>query len=120
VELVVALLETGVDPAALDDRGFAALHFAAQQDQVATAAALLESGAPVDPHTHAGAAPLDLAIAFGRNGDMIDLLLTHGADPLQPGPGGETPLSVAREYVNSPAARFLVERYSSESDGRSA
>jgi ankyrin repeat protein len=60
------------------------LHLAADKDRLEMARALLDAGAEIDPINVWGNTPLWVAImAYDgtSGGALVDLLLTHGADP---------------------------------------
>lgn len=73
---------------------FTALHFAAQQGNIASAQLLLQAGADVNaPHPEHGSA-LNIAIASGHQG-LAEFLLKNGADPNIKDAWGITPLHFA-------------------------
>lgn len=95
---VIALLKQNPDLVSSRDKfGNTPLHIAAMHDQPAIAALLLANGADVnarnspDPreligasYTHQkayGETPLSLALLSYQHKEMVELLLTHGADP---------------------------------------
>lgn len=81
--VVRALLFKGAHAAAVDDRGWTALHCAAFSGHTAVALALLTSSpqpALLEARTSRGETPLALA-AFARREDTVRLLLARGAQP---------------------------------------
>jgi hypothetical protein len=76
--LVDALLEQGADAAAVDGRGFSALHRAAEMGEVEIAGALLARGADPDLAAEGGHSPRSLATA---RGEAAILALFPGAPP---------------------------------------
>ena len=110
---VIALLNENPDlVSSRDNLGNTPLHIAALHDQPAIAALLIANGADVnaqnDPqgvdasritrinkNAH-GDTPLTLAMLSYHHKEMIELLLTHGADPNVSDPHG-TPLQLAIE-----------------------
>src|SRR6185295_13868932 len=54
-----------------------------------------------------GVTPLSLACTNGNAG-MVNMLLSAGADPNAPLPGGETPLMTASRTGNLPAVKALI------------
>ena len=77
-----------------DRRGFTALHYAAQDDEIEVARLLLAAGATVNPQLAEGQTPLHLAAAW-ESVEVARLLLDAGADPWQRTDRGETPLDLA-------------------------
>jgi uncharacterized protein len=66
--------------------GMTALHWAAYQDDVDTAALLIRAGANARAANRYGVTPLSLACTNG-NGDLVELLLKAGAHPNAALPG---------------------------------
>ena len=64
-----------------DKLGNTPLHIAALHNQVAIAALLLANDADVNAQTVHGETPLTLALLSFHHKEMLELLLTHGADP---------------------------------------
>ena len=91
-----------------DSQGFTPLHLASQEHAVEAAAALLDLGAQVNPVNSFGNTPLFVAVfnSRGRPG-MIDLLRSHGADPLHSNQSGQTPAGLARLIGNYDVARYF-------------
>ncbi len=91
------LLIRGANPNAADAQGFTPLHFAAQQGALAAARLLLDGGANVDAANAHGNTPLWVAV-FNSNGwqDMIELLVSYGADPTFTNNAGQSPIEFAR------------------------
>ena len=93
---VIALLEQNPDLVSSRDKlGNTPLHVAALHDQPAIAALLLANGADVNAeNTVHSETPLTLALLSYEHKEMLELLLTHGADP---NVLGSTPLRRAIE-----------------------
>jgi len=93
-----------------DSQGFTPLHLASQEHALDAAAALLDLGATVDPVNSFGNTPLFVAVfnSRGRPG-VIDLLRTHGADPLYPNQSGQTPAGLARLIGNYAVAQYFKD-----------
>ena len=109
-EDVVRLLAEGLDPNAVDDRGFTPLHFAAQDYYPEIAKTLIDAGAGVDPVNVNGATPLSVAVMNSRGrGDVIRLLLAAGADPDKPDRVGLSPRATAEMIANFDIKQFFEE-----------
>jgi ankyrin repeat protein len=88
----------------------APLHFAAQEISVRVATLLLDQGADVDSEDSSGNTPLSTAVFNSRGeGDMIQLLRAHGADPLKRNHYGQTPVGLARLITNYSVARWFED-----------
>jgi ankyrin repeat protein len=103
---VVALLSQNPELVFSRDKfGNTPLHLAALHNQPAVAALLLANGADVNarcidqksvPRTeNGGETPLTLALTSYQHKEMLELLLTHGADPNVMLSNGDTPLNRA-------------------------
>lgn len=92
---------------ASDPDGTTDLHWAAHNDDLATAKRLLEKGANPKLTNHFGVTPLSLACVNG-SGPMVELLLKHGADPNTTLPGGETALMTCSRTGKVEAIRALL------------
>eukprot|EP00913_Durusdinium_trenchii_P032968 g30863.t1 len=86
------LLEERVDPAAKDGSGRTALHWAARENQVASAQELLKDSELTDENVRYallrmedkdGNEPLHLAAIFGK-AEVAKVLIQEGADPWSP------------------------------------
>ena len=107
-QLVDLLMSRKADVNAVDRRSWSALHFAAQDYRVDAAQKLLAAGAHVDFQDVHGNSPLSTAVFNARNrGEMILLLLRHGADRNLPNNSGVTPLSLANTIANYDAKQFF-------------
>ena len=99
---VVDLLKQNPDLVSSRDKmGNTPLHLAALHNQPAVAALLLANGADVNAQNtvaraeRAGETPLGLALMSYEHKEMLELLLTHGAEVNVMLSGGTTPLSRA-------------------------
>lgn len=93
-----------------DGNGWTALHFAAQAYAVEMAELLLAAGARVDVPDTYGNTPLWRAAFESRGqGSMLQLLLTHGANPVQPNNNGVTPQQLAETIANFNVKQFFAE-----------
>ena len=103
------LLELGADPMAVDDRSQSALHWLSlehhkfvsnQSDIVGTAALLIDAGTPTGSALNSGVStPLNMNAAFGRL-DMVQLLVSSGADPTVRDGAGMNALHCAARHPN--------------------
>ena len=73
------------------------------------AAYLIDRGVDVNTTDGEGTYPLVLACSYKNNDDMIELLLSKGADPNVRGPNGETPLGLAAKN-SLKAVQMLVDK----------
>jgi ankyrin repeat protein len=102
------LLNDGLDPNLQDATGMTPLHFAAQEWHPDLAQTLLEGGARVDVQAHSGNTALFDAVYNSRGrGEVIEVLLTHGANPACENRNGLTPFSLAVMIGNFDVARYF-------------
>lgn len=101
------ITDTAVNAAQAD--GMTALHWAARNDDLETARALLAAKADANAKNRYGVTPLSLACTNG-NGAMVSLLLGAGADANAPLRGGETPLMTAARTGQVEAVKALIAR----------
>lgn len=93
-----------------DRNGWAALHFAAQAHAVEMAALLLAAGATVDVADAYGSTPLWRAAFESRGrGELLQLLLAHGANPDQPNDSGVSPRQLAQTIANFDVKQFFAQ-----------
>ena len=93
----------------LDEEGRSALHYAAWNGLVATAAVLLEAGADVNIQTpDRGATPLHFACGMGHP-EVARLLLQHKADRKAVDVDRWTPLVLARQNLFNHSAAVVAE-----------
>jgi ankyrin repeat protein len=94
-----------------DNGGFSALHFAAQNYELAAAEELLGAGAQMELKDSFGNTPLWRAVADSRGrGVLITLLLRHGADRFAKNNGGKTPADLANVVANYDLKQFFLEK----------
>ena len=97
------------DQKAIDPDGTTPLHAAVRQDDLATAAALIKSGADVNAANRYGVTPIYLA-AMNGSAAMIQKLLDSGVDANAANPGGETVLMTAARVGKIEAVKLLLDR----------
>lgn len=107
-ELVQLLIARGSDVNIQDEQGFSALHFAAQDFRATAAMAILQAGARVDLRDKYGNTPLFRAVFNSRGrGEIIKLLLEHGADRNAKNNSGKSPLDLANTIGNYDVKQFF-------------
>lgn len=85
---VQALLAARANPRLADLQGLTPLHYAVQSGNRAIVDVLLSRRVDVNAVTKAGQTPLHMAQAGGGQGEIIELLRTHGAAPVTSPEGG--------------------------------
>jgi ankyrin repeat protein len=95
------------------------LEYAIYQSPLSFIRTLLEIGANANPEQHAGFPPLIAALSCGRSrpgsparadvADLLELLLSFGADPNQRGINDYTPLHMAVAEGNLRALQILLD-----------
>lgn len=89
--------------------GWTPLHLAAYLGHRAVAEVLLRNGADVNARAHNGLANTPILRAvMGQQGEMVALLLAHGADVNTPNIAGSTPLHKAAIEGNDSLVRLLL------------
>jgi ankyrin repeat protein len=107
-DLVRLLTASGADVDTRDRSGFSALHFAAQDFNLDVVRALLDAGAEVDVEDSFGNTPLGRAVFNSKGrGEMIQLLLSRGADKTRKNRNGVSPLDLARSVSNYDLRKYL-------------
>lgn len=103
-------INAGVDIDDADSQGFTPLHLASQEYSVDSARLLVNRGATVDSVNSFGNTALFVAVFNSRGrGDIIELLLSHGADPQHRNNAGQTPAGLARLVANYDLSRFFAD-----------
>jgi hypothetical protein len=69
---------------------------------------LIEAGGPLDTREENGQTPLHIAATRGRDGDLIRLLIAHGADINALDDYQNTPLAASRHWTKSEAAQAAL------------
>ena len=108
------LLEAGADPNLADRRGFAPVHIAVARNDAKLVRRLLDHGTAINVRTHSdGKTPLMIAAAAGFE-EMVEMLLSRGADASIVDSGGKSPLERAVECHRSGVAEILKKVRSPE------
>lgn len=110
LQIAKLLLDRSSDIDAQDCNGYSALHFAAQDYQVAAARLILDAGSEVDIQDKYGNTPLWRAVfnSAGR-GEIIQLLVAHGANPDFKNKSGVSPRELAGTIANYNVKQFFAE-----------
>ncbi|CAI2380253.1 unnamed protein product [Moneuplotes crassus] len=93
----------------LTDAGMVGLHLACAQGDLDSARIFVENGADVNSSDKVGRTALHFASANGESPDLIDFLISNGADPNAQSSGGDTPLIKAILFDNAEVVRSLIE-----------
>ncbi len=97
-DLAGLLLQMEANPNLQDAGRWTALHFAAQEDDASMVGLLLQGGAEVDVKDDNGNTPLWRAVFDSQGkGEVIRLLLSHGADKHAANDHGVTPAELAED-----------------------
>ena len=105
---VKQLIKSGVDINVQDNNGFSALHFAAQDNQLASLRLLVEAGALIDTPNKFGNTPLFIATFNSKGrGEIIQLLLKNGADRDYKNKSGVSPIDLAHTTENYNVKQFF-------------
>ncbi len=108
VEIASALIQHGAACNPRDRNLETPLHFAAREFRIATATLLLQYGATVDAQDFYGNTPLSHAVFASRGrGEMIELLLSAGADRELKNTHGVSPLDLAHTIANYDVRQFF-------------
>lgn len=107
-DIATELIEQGANVNAQDKDLETPLHFAARAHQSEVAELLLKSGARVDSQDVHGNTPLARAVFDSKGrGDMIKVLLAHGADKALKNKYGISPADLAKSIGNYDVSVFL-------------
>jgi len=108
-EMVKLLLAHGADPGATSLTGGSVLHCASRSGNAKVTALILKSiGGNADTLNDLGETPLMVAAASDAT-DVIQLLLSHGADPNAIAQGDKSALSVAIEAGHPTVVETLIQ-----------
>lgn len=110
-EIVEFLIECGADIEACDDEGFNTFHFACQNGWVSAVEQILNKKKKypnIERKTHGGNTPLLLACQQSEK-EIVEILLSHGADINAHNNKGDSPLMVACRVENQEMIKFLIQ-----------
>ena len=104
------LLEEGAEPDEVDNAGWCALHFAAQECSETLVKMLVSAGANLELRENYGNTPLMRAVSNYRGGaEVISTLLEAGANPDAQNKSGISPRASANTIANYDAAKFFED-----------
>ncbi|MBT2502387.1 ankyrin repeat domain-containing protein [Curtobacterium sp. ISL-83] len=104
------LIAAGAVVDAPDYLQFTPLHFAAQEFSVEVATILLDAGAQVNARNVYGNNPLFTAVFNSRGrGELVQLLLSRGADAAAVNNAGQSPIGLARLIGNYDVLQFFED-----------
>jgi len=106
-EMAKFLIDNGADVNAQDDKGWSALHFAAQSYLPKTMKLLIAKKADIDSQDAWGNTPLLRAIYNSNNGETICLLLGAGADRNKKNNYGHSPLEMAERFDDTSIIQYF-------------
>ena len=105
----VYLMEKGMDPNTMSWHHVTLLHDMAQKAQIKKAELLIKYGADIDPvDEEYQSTPLGMAARWGHT-EMVEYLLSKGADPNRSGAPWSTPLAWARKKGHSEVENILLK-----------
>jgi uncharacterized protein len=102
------MMEKGMNPNTMSWHQVTLLHDMAQKGNIAKASLLLEHGAAIDPvDEEYQSTPLGLAARW-EHAEMVELLLSRGANPNRSGAAWSTPLAWARKKGHADIEKMLT------------
>lgn len=105
---VSSLLRQGADPDDIDNSGWCALHFAAQNCSKTLVEMLVDARANLELRDKHGNTPLWRAImSYKGEAEVISALLEAGADPDAANKSGISPRALANTIANYDTAQFF-------------
>jgi uncharacterized protein len=108
IPIVKTLLAHGANIHVQDKAGYSALHFAAQFQSIEMTKLLIEKGSIVDAVDVYGDTPLWRAVFNSRGrGEIIQILLSGGADKNRKNNHGISPLDLANNIGNYDVKKYL-------------
>ena len=109
-DAITKLLDKGVPvDEALTDGDMNGLHLACARGDLTAAKIFLDKGAEVNARDNVERTALHFAAANGENIDLIDELVSRGADVNAQSLGGDTPLMKAIMFDNEEATKSLID-----------
>ncbi len=116
IDLVRVLVDAGADVNSQDSAGFTALHFCAQEKQLATARLLIDSGADVNLKDQWGNGPLARSLGNApENALIIELLISSGADPYMKNESDISPMDLVLRLKSHPNHSYFKALHESRS-----
>lgn len=108
-EIAKLCIEYGADCNQIDDiSGITALHFAVQHQLIEVVKLLVENQADIEAVDVNGNTPLSDAVFYSEGkGEIIKLLLAHGADRNKENYHGVSPLSLAKNIGNYDLVKYF-------------
>ena len=108
-KIALDLIKKGFDVNLKDKNGQTPLHSAAQEKDKDICEILINAGAKINEKDKWGNTPLSVAITQGldEKGEIINLLLNKGADPLIKNNYGSSALDVAKQISNYDFKKFF-------------
>lgn len=107
-EIAIILLSAGSDVCVKDSYGKTPLHYAASENRKELAEKLIKCNAEVDAQDLDGNTPLSDAVFYSDGkGDLIKLLLKHGADKDKQNYSGVSPFALAKSISNYDLTKFF-------------
>jgi uncharacterized protein len=108
IPLVKILIEHGANIHIQDKTGYSALHFTSQNYCIEMTRLLIEIGSIVDAVDIHGNTPLSNAVFHSRGrGEIIQILLSAGADKNRKNNHGVSPLDLANNIANYDVKQYL-------------
>ena len=110
LDVVKYLLENGANPNTQEKEGWTPLHLCAQNYSVECARLLLDYGADCEIKNVYGNNVINTAAFYSRNrGEIIRLLLAHGANPRNKNNNGISALDLAEMIANYDVKQFFMD-----------
>lgn len=108
IDMIRTLVQNNADVNLQDSLGYSALHYAAQNYLIDAAQLLLKNKAIVDVQDIHGNTPLFRAVFHSRGrGEMVNLLLSSGADMNLKNNHGVSPIELANSIGNYNVSQFM-------------
>jgi ankyrin repeat protein len=108
IPMVKILLEHGANIHVQDKLGYSALHYASQNQSIEMVNLLIERGSIIDAIDANGNTPLWRAVFNSRGrGEIIQMLISAGADKKRKNNHGVSPLDLANSIGNYAVKKYL-------------